>query len=447
MLLEMNFDGLVGPSHNYAGLSHGNIASFNNQGRLANPKAAALQGLAKIRRLIDLGVPQAILPPHPRPYISGLRAIGFSGTDGQILEAAYKVSPELVANYSSASSMWTANAATITPSADSADGRVHITPANLSAMPHRAIEDQQTHQTLKAIFNDINYFAVHAPLPHTRLLGDEGAANHSRLCPSHDRPGIELFIYGQDALGTKTDLKFPARQTLQASKAIARLHSLNDKNALFYLQSAAAINAGAFHNDVVCVSNETVLFYHEEAFDNPQKFEAILTSKAAALDFKPNFIMACAKAVPLKDAISSYLFNSQLVTLPNGDMALILPSQAEETDSTKAFVEEVLARENPIAQAHYLDLRQSMANGGGPACLRLRVAMTQQQKDAVHSGVIMSHEKIDTLETWVKTYYRDRLSRYDLGDPKFLQETRSALDALTQILSLPNLYAFQRSGE
>lgn len=445
MSVEINFDGLVGPSHNYAGLSHGNIASSSNEGNTANPKAAALQGLAKMRHLIELGVPQAVLPPQERPYVPGLRALGFAGTDGQVLESAFAQSPALVANYSSASCMWTANAATVTPGADSVDGRVHFTPANLTAMPHRALEDRQTQRLLSMIFGDDEHFAVHAPLVHTPLLGDEGAANHNRLCASHGSSGIEVFIYGRDALGAKTDLKFPGRQTLQASEAVARLHGLNASNTIFHPQSATAINAGAFHNDVVCVSNESVLFFHENAFDEPTDLQAKITAQSDALGFSPYFVMAGAGAVPLPDVISSYLFNSQLVTLPNGTMALILPSQVEETTSTKAFVDETLAGDNPIVQAHYLDLRQSMANGGGPACLRLRVALNTQQRAAVHSGVVMDHGKIEALENWVKAHYRDRLSRDDLGDPKFLQESRDALDELTQVLDLPNLYDFQRS--
>ncbi len=446
---ELNFDGLVGPSHNYAGLSHGNIASAKHGGQAANPRAAALQGLAKMRRLLDLGLPQAILPPQERPYVRGLRALGFGGSDGQVLENAFAQSPALVANYSSASSMWTANAATVTPAADSADRRVHFTPANLTAMPHRALEDQQTRRALSMIFKDDTHFVVHAPLAHTPLLGDEGAANHNRLCAAHGTSGLEVFVYGRDALGPKTDLKFPGRQTLQASEAVARLHGLKDANTVFHPQSPTAINAGAFHNDVVCVSNETVLFFHEAAFDDPAVLEKRIKTKAAALGFAPQFIMARADDVPLTDVISSYLFNSQLVTLPKklsqGGMALILPTQVEETPSTKAFVDQTLAGDNPITEAHYLDLRQSMSNGGGPACLRLRVVLNAAQRAAVHPGVIMDAAKLSALEGWVKTHYRDRLTRADLGDRQFLDETRTALEALTQLLDLPNLYDFQRT--
>ena len=43
-LTEINFDGLVGPSHNYAGLSIGNLASTRNAGQLSQPRRAALEG-------------------------------------------------------------------------------------------------------------------------------------------------------------------------------------------------------------------------------------------------------------------------------------------------------------------------------------------------------------------------------------------------------------------
>jgi len=356
LAIEMNFDGLVGPTHNYAGLSHGNIASSEHKGKSANPRAAALQGLTKMRKLMSLGLPQALLPPQERPHVRGLRALGFAGTDAQVLGRAFRHSPALVGNYSSASSMWTANAATVTPSSDSEDGRVHFTPANLTAMPHRALEDAQTRRALSKIF------------------------------------------------------------------------------------------AGAFHNDVVCVSNGPVLFFHEAAFADVAALEKALTKKSEALGFTPQLIMASAKDVPLEDVISSYLFNSQLVTLPSGGMALILPSQVEETPSTKAFVEKTLAGDNPITEAHYLDLRQSMANGGGPACLRLRVVLTPEQCAAVHPGVVMTRAKVDQLEEWVKTHYRDRVERADLGDAKFLDETREALDDLTKLLDLPELYDFQRTA-
>lgn len=444
MSLEINFDGLVGPTHNYGGLSFGNLASDKNRGRVSNPRAAALQGLGKMRKLIDLGLTQALLPPQERPFIPTLRAIGYDGKDGEVLEAAFTDSRAMVANISAASSMWTANAATVSAGSSTEDGRVHLTPANLIAMPHRALEAQQTHRTLAAIFKDDTHFKVHDPLPANSLFGDEGAANHNRLANSHGAEGLELFVYGREALRGARDLKFPARQTREASEAVARNHKINSAQTLFVNQSAEAIDAGAFHNDVVCVTNGNVLFFHEAAFEDISAFKDRVKTKGDALGFDPVFLMAKRQDMPLTDVISSYLFNSQLITRPDGTMNLILPIEAEETETAKRFVDQCLAGDNPISEAHYLDLRQSMSNGGGPACLRLRVQVSAAQKSGIHEGVMLDHAKLDKLEDWVRTHYRDRLTLDDLGDAAFLQEVREALDALTQLLDLGSLYDFQR---
>lgn len=446
MTREMNFDGLVGPTHNYAGLSRGNIASAMHKGRVSNPREAALQGLTKMERLIDLGLPQGVIPPQDGPRLQFLRTLGFTGTDADIVAAAFRANPALLANVSSASSMWTANAATVSPCADTIDGRVHFTPANLISMPHRAMEHGLTQRILSRIFKDERYFAVHDALPMNPMLGDEGAANHNRLCKSHGDAGLEVFVYGRAALAAQDDDPiFPARQTLESCHALASRHGLS--GAHFLRQNPAAIDAGAFHNDVVCVVNEDTMLYHALAFETPDAMEAALTKACEPLGFAPRFARA---DMPIEAAISAYVFNSQLITLPTtnlggGGMAMILPIETQEMPSAKAYVDQLLA-DGVIQAAHYLDLRQSMSNGGGPACLRLRVAMNADAMGAVHSGVVMTKDKIVALRTVIQTHYRDRLTLDDLGDPQFLREVRGALDALTRALDLPNLYDFQKDA-
>lgn len=441
MTREMNFDGLVGPTHNYAGLSRGNIASAVHKGRVSNPRAAALQGLDKMERLIELGLPQGVIPPQDGPRVRFLRTLGFTGTDAQIVQAAFRANPALLANVSSASSMWTANAATVSPGADTTDGRVHFTPANLISMPHRAMEHGLTQSILSRIFKDDTYFAVHDALPMNPMLGDEGAANHNRLCKRHGDEGLEVFVYGRAALSPKADdPKFPARQTLESCHALASRHGLS--RGQFLRQNPAAIDAGAFHNDVVCVVNEDTMLYHALAFETPDGMEAALTKACAPLGFTPRFARA---DMSIEDAIAAYVFNSQLITVPDGNMAMILPIEAEETKAAKAYVDQLTA-DGIISAAHYLDLRQSMSNGGGPACLRLRVAMGPDAMNSVHSGVVMTKDKIAALRTVVATHYRDRLSLDDLGDPTFLTEVRGALEAITTALDLPGLYDFQKDA-
>ncbi|MBL9188179.1 MAG: N-succinylarginine dihydrolase [Opitutaceae bacterium] len=452
--IEINFDGLVGPTHNYAGLSHGNIASMSHRGAVANPREAALQGLAKMKRLADLGLPQAVLPPHERPSIAALQALGFRGrNDAAILRAADRQAPALLAACSSASAMWVANAATVTPSADSADGRVHLTPANLVSKFHRAIEPPQTARTLRAIFRDASRFVVHEPVPGGQAFGDEGAANHTRFAPTHAQRGLHLFTYGHRAIDAAEALaqprRFASRQALEASQAVARGHGLDAGVVVFARQHPTAIDAGVFHNDVIAVGNENVFLCHERTFVNPRAVFAELRRRYAALHRgrELTIIVVPETRVPLADAVRSYLFNSQLVTLAPGRMALIAPTACAEIPSVAAFLADLIARgRTPLHQVHHLDLRQSMHNGGGPACLRLRVVLTPAEQAALPPGVFLNATTYAVLADWVRNHYRDRLSPADLADPQLLLESRHALDELTQLLGLGSIYPFQTAG-
>ncbi|MEM9233106.1 MAG: N-succinylarginine dihydrolase, partial [Pseudomonadota bacterium] len=333
---EVNFDGLVGPTHNYGGLSMGNVASMSHGGDASNPKGAALQGLKKMRALMKMGLTQGVLLPHERPFVPALRNTGFSGSDSDVIEAAAKADPPLLRNLSSAAAMWTANAATVSPSADTADGRVHFTPANLTAMAHRSIEHEFTGRVLRTYFPEGEHFAHHDAILSGGAMGDEGAANHGRMSASHGDRGAELFVYGRSAFERLPGWNFLPRQALEASESVARHHQLAD-NAVYIRQSREAIEAGAFHNDVVSVANGNVLLYHEYAFEQYEDGFSQIRTLGEQLGFDPVFLEVPDADVPLKDAISSYLFNSQLVTLPEGGMALILPGEAEKTDSTREW--------------------------------------------------------------------------------------------------------------
>lgn len=431
---EINFDGLIGPTHNYAGLSFGNLASQKNKGAASSPRAAVLQGLQKMRAAKALGLNQGVLPPQDRPHLKTLRGLGFSGTDRQIIEKAAKTAPEILANCYAASSMWTANAGTVAPSPDSADGKVHFTPANLATNFHRAIEGETTARVLKHIFAPEKYFAHHPLLPGGVHFGDEGAANHARLAATHGAKGVHLFVYGIDGD------KFPARQKLRASEAVARAHLLDPSKTVFVRQSKAALDAGAFHNDVVGVANGNVLFLHEQSFEDRDGAIAAI-KKAAPFAL---IVEAPASQVSLEDAIASYLFNSQLLSLPGGEMALVLPKEAEENRRVKAFIDATLAKNNPINRAIFIDVRESMRNGGGPACLRLRVVLSDEELAAANPNFLLDDEKFDALEAWANGHYRDRLTPDDLKDPDFMDEALAAIDALTTLLGMGAFYDFQR---
>lgn len=439
---EANYDGLIGPTHNYGGLSAGNLASAKNKGLIASPRAAALQGLQKMKLMADAGLIQGVLPPQARPNIPELRFMGFSGSDEDVLASAWRTNPVLVRNMSSASSMWSANAATVSPSADCADGRLHVTPANLSTMLHRSIEHEQTGRALRAAFPEA---AVHDALPMQSTFSDEGAANHVRLCAEQNEAGVELFVYGRDALAGQAGTKFPSRQTLQASHIIATRHQLTGARTVFAKQSARVIDAGAFHNDVVCVGAKQCLFYHEDAFEDTKGTLAAIRKAADGL-FEPQFVEVSREDVPIKDAISAYLFNSMLVQLPGQErLTLIAPTETEDNPYTKSYCDKLVAGNGPIGEVKYVDVRQSMRNGGGPACLRLRVVLNEVELMAANPKMIMNDALFTVLSDWVSTHYRTDMAPDDLGDPDLMRESFSALDALTGILGLgSDFYPFQR---
>ncbi len=446
---EVNFDGLIGPTHNYSGLSFGNVASTGHRALVSNPQEAALQGLRKMKYLADLGLKQALLPPHERPHLSTLRNLGFEGSDQAIIEKAARSAPELFLACCSASSMWTANAATVAPSADTIDGKVHFTPANLINKFHRSIEHSMTSRILQTVFSDAHYFTHHSALPSSSYFGDEGGANHSRFCTEYGRPGLHLFVYGKTAFGpsSKEASHYPARQTFEASQAIMRLHKLDAKNVIFAQQSPDAIDAGVFHNDVASVGNRDVFFCHENAFslqsevlsELHEKFKQVSEGKVLTV------IQVPASEVSLKDAVASYLFNTQIVQPPGkSKMTLIAPVECQEVRSVKLYLDQLLQDStSPIDEIQYFDLRQSMRNGGGPACLRLRITLTQEELRASNSKVYLDEGLYLKLTQWVKKHYRDRITINELSDPQLLQENRTALDELTKILQLGSIYPFQ----
>lgn len=440
--IEANADGLIGPTHSYAGLSPGNLASSLNAGEPSNPRAAVLQGLEKMKRLADLGLPQFVLPPHERPNIPFLRGLGFGGSDAAVLEAAWKAAPSFAAAACSASPMWAANAATVTPSADAADGRVHFTPANLVTNLHRSLEHRQTKRALDALFPDPRRFAVHDALPSVSHLADEGAANHVRLCADHGEPGVNLLVWGREAWEGWNG-PYPARQTREASETVARRHGAG--GAVFARQSKAAIAGGTFHNDVVCVGALETLFFHDLAFEDTAGTKAAIRA-AAEGRFEPIFVEVSSAELPLADAISSYLFNSMLVRIPGQDrLTLICPTETRDNARSHAVAQALAGSNGPIGAVEYVDVRQSMRNGGGPACLRLRVALTEAELAATNPAMRLTEELHARLSIWGATWYRDRLTPADLADPALLDESRGALDELTDILELGGgFYPFQR---
>ncbi|MBH5323145.1 N-succinylarginine dihydrolase [Aurantiacibacter sediminis] len=411
---EINFDGIVGPSHNYAGLSLGNLAATKNAGETSYPRAAALQGIAKMRHNMKMGLAQGFFLPLPRPDTGWLDA----------LAADDDTNSALVAGAWSASSMWTANAATVSPASDTADGKCHLTVANLVTMPHRSHEWPDTLRQLEVAFADRDHFAVHTAVPPT--FGDEGAANHMRLTPSHGEKGLEVFVYG------RTGGRFPARQHEQASRIIARSHGLDPEHTLFVEQAPEAIEAGAFHNDVVAVANENVLFTHEQAFADPAGTYDEIRARCPGVQV----VEVPASAVSLADAVSSYLFNAQLLSPPNGEMTLVVPEECRENGAVWSWLQSMLEGNGPIRHVKVVDVRQSMANGGGPACLRLRVVADPATVDQCF---MLDADKAGLIESVIGKYWPEAIDTGQIGDPSLAETVRTARTRLLEALELSEL--------
>jgi succinylarginine dihydrolase len=416
MLTEINFDGIIGPSHNYAGLSLGNIASANNAGAISSPRSAALQGVEKMRANLRLGLAQGFFMPLDRPNMWWLNSLA---TDIASAE------PHLRAAAFSASSMWAANAATVSPAPDCRGGLCHLTPANLLTMPHRSHEWPGTLAQLQLAFADGDHFAVNSAI--LSPFGDEGAANHMRMCLSHDQAGTEIFVYG------KSGGPFPARQHFEASKAVARAHQLSPQKTIFIQQSERAIAGGAFHNDVVAVANEQVLFTHEAAFEFPDTaYAEILAAMPSA-----EIIIVPENRVSLNDAVKSYLFNAQLVTLPDEQgMALILPMEAQENSNVWIWLQEMIAGNGPIRKLVPVNVRESMANGGGPACLRLRVVADPATID---QRFIADEAKLDIITETIAKHWPQHIAPEELADPALVQSVQAARAALLNACGLSEL--------
>lgn len=412
--IEINFDGIVGPSHNYAGLSLGNIASASHKGDTSYPRAAALQGLEKMQANRALGLAQGFLLPLPRPNTTLLGTLAVDETaDPALVRAAW-----------SASSMWTANAATVSPAADTADGKCHFTPANLVTMLHRGQEWQDTAEQLKLAFSDADHFTVHSAVPAS--FGDEGAANHMRFCAGHESAGVEVFVYGRPGG------KFPARQHEQASRAVARLHGLDPERTVFIEQNADAIEAGAFHNDVVAVANERVLFTHALAFTDQEGAYAAIRAKFPELEV----VEVPADAVSLAEAIKTYLFNGQLLSLPTGEMALVIPLESWENSSVRKWLEAMLESNGPIRQVIPVDVRQSMANGGGPACLRLRVVADPR---VVDQRFLLDDTQAEIISKVINEFWPESIAPEEIGDISLSERVITARGKLLDALGLSEL--------
>ncbi len=446
--VTLNLDGLVAPTHNYAALAHGNLPAASSRYKVAFPRAAGLEVLAKIRFCHRMGSPQAILPPQELPDLEALRAAGFTGRDQKVIEQAYRQNPHLLYQCYSTTSLWTAHAATVSPSADSGDRRVHITPANLRAQGRRPGELAHVERMLRTVFPQRRYFRHHPALSVKRRFSDEGSVNWMRMAVAQEGSGLEMFVYGQPPRdkGDRRPRKYPARQSFEASQQLIKRHGLDERHAILIQQNPEVMEQGAFHNDMMALAHQNVLIYHEKAFANSHKVLRGIRRRLTQEADRPIYLIQIPESrLTAAEAIKTFLFNSQLLRRPDGSMVLLSPADCQ-APSVKKVIHDIVQGDNPIRQVYYVSLNKSMAQGGGPSRLRLPVTLTEEELAAVHPGFLLNDLKICLLEEWVRDHFRERLPIEDLRDPALLRESRRALDELTRILHVGSLYRFQKSG-
>ncbi len=418
--MEAQIDRLVGPTHHFGGLGIGNLASQSHRGEISNPRAAALQGLDKMAVVARLGVPQFVLPPQQRPCWELLHRFGFTGPDAQVLHRALAEAPALFAAAMSSSAMWTANAATVSPSWDAPENRLSLTVANLNASLHRAIEPDETLDQLQRLLPTAT--RLNRGLPGGMAARDEGAANHMRLAADILRPGLHLYVFGD---GLPQPTRYMARQSEQASRAIPRLHDIPPDHAFFLKQHPEAIDAGAFHNDVVAASHGDLLLHHELAFyDAEEKLEQLAARFESIWGRPLKRIVVHRDELSLEDAVSCYLFNSQIVSPSSngsasdadGPAVLICPAQVRDCEPARGLVERWRDQLGLFSEVHYVELRQSMAGGGGPACLRLRVPVTPGELADCNHAMRWSQGLDAELRQIVEESYPTAVTLSDLAE-------------------------------
>ena len=124
-------------------------------------------------------------------------------------------------------------------------------------------------------------------------------------------------------------------------------------------------------------------------------------------------------------------------------MQLILPEEVKDFSNCMSWLDK-LKQISDVKTFNFVDIRQSMMNGGGPACLRLKVILNEEEQNNLNQKFLMNNKKLDSIKLLIEREYRDVLYPDDLKDPSLLDESRRVLDELTQIFGIGSIYAFQK---
>lgn len=435
-LIEANVDAIPGPTHLFSGLGVGNLASKEHSETPSHPRRAALESLAKAEFVASLGIPQFVWLPPQRPNTQFLTQCGFCGSIVEQVSASFEHAPEILHASLSSAFMWAANSGTFSPAVDCRDGRDHFTPANMISSLHRGSESLERAGDLAKLLAGDQQLVVHAPLPSLVPMRDEGAANHMRLSDASGTRAVNVFVYGVDDRSSDTTKQptFYPRQTRSSVEAIGRQHQLRPDATFYIEQHPDAISAGAFHNDVIATSHRNVLVYHERAFSNNVVVDEVRSRFRKLAGDQLVSICVPESELPLEEAVKSYLFNSQILT-PNPDqsrMVLVSPMQCESNVAARSVIEQLIRNPDcPIQQVHFVSLDQSMSGGGGPACVRLRLPLSQQSIEARQAtSYRLTEDLADRLRRSIEQFYPERIRLQDFLDPLTLEKAETARQAI-----------------
>ncbi|AMV32107.1 N-succinylarginine dihydrolase [Pirellula sp. SH-Sr6A] len=440
---EFNIDGLIGPTHHFGGLGVGNVASESNRNKIAHPRSAALEGLSKIRKLYELGVPQFYLPPPGRPNWDWMMALGFQSQDAKDWSRCAKQFPSLFSSSLSSSFMWMANAATCSSRVDTTDGIGRLVIANLAASLHRGQESPERHHQLRHLFQRLDTIEVIEALPSLVPLRDEGAANAMRCWNPSNHQGIYVFVFGETYQGITRSIAsgetrvqrgvYPSRQTSLASQLIARSLRIPDSRSVFVQQHPQAIDAGVFHNDVIATSHEDFLLLHERAYlDQSTELDRISETFRKECGGELSIFVITEDELPLSEAVATYLFNSQIVTRSDGSWCMFCPIECMTSPAVTQVLQRIQSQEPRLGEIEFVSLRESMANGGGPACLRLRVYASDEEIEQIPLGARIQDESLFYLERLIASEYPDSVQLDDFLDLQLVNHCRRVSEAISQ---------------
>ena len=371
MLKQVFIDTIPGPTNHFGGHAVGNIASMNSKNNILNPQKAALEWLEKVKKVAMIGGNQFVLPPQRRPLTHKKKTL----TQSDI----------------SSSFIWMANAGLFIPRIDTQLENNQFIPANMKQSEHRNIEHPFHQYWLKKIlkYSKCNFHKI-------LDINDEGSANSIRLWHKKNQCGVNIFVYG------KPNARYPIRQSKSSCEKIINI--TKPRHYILLEQTKEAIDAGVFHNDVIAFGFKNTIICHEKAFSNQKqelkKLKKIFTN---SLNAPLNIVEIANNSLSLNAAVKTYLFNSQVIEI-NNKFELICPIEVKENPNSYKITEKWVTN-GLFNKVHFVNIKSSLKNGGGPACLRLCLYLNDNEVKKIPTKFKLDKTKYKKISKIILEHY------------------------------------------